>query len=49
MMDLDNGNLVRCPCIYPDPDPDNEVMCACGDALDEHDRAGKCQAERSEP
>lgn len=35
----------RCPCFYPDAtDADT---CACGDALDEHDETGQCQARRA--
>jgi hypothetical protein len=36
----------RCPCIHPDLDPElGEEACACGNALDEHDDTGQCQAE----
>lgn len=42
-------STLPCPCTYPDPDPNVEDGCACGDALDEHDAAGRCRAERVEP
>lgn len=32
-----------CPCIYPDVDPADPDVCACGHAPDEHDGHGQCQ------
>lgn len=38
---------MRCPCCYPDIDPDNEIedMCECGHVLDEHDEDGQCTVD----
>lgn len=42
-------SAMRCPCFYPDPDPelseDGIAICACGHVCeDEHDEDGQCQA-----
>ena len=34
-----------CPCCYPDIDPEEPDVCACGHAPDEHDETGQCQVE----
>lgn len=34
----------QCPCTHPELDTDTS-LCECGDAMDEHDDEGRCQAE----
>lgn len=44
------GQAGRCPCSYPDIDPETvsddapDGVCACGHAADEHADDGQCQA-----
>lgn len=44
------GQARRCPCIYPDVDPETvgddtpDGVCACGHVADEHADDGQCQA-----
>lgn len=50
---LKGSNRVKCPCFYFEMDPDlaeeEDMVCACGHVLDEHDDQGECTVELDDP